>query len=706
MTDNTRVATLRVCKVCGRSFPLGLAKCPEDGGELVRQEKDHLLGTIFLGKYEVLSVLGKGGMSVVYKTRHVHMEKILALKLLNQELTNDEVARERFRREASAASSLSHQNVVVVHDFGFTEAEPKQAYLVMDCLEGSSLSDLIESQGTIPLSRAIEVFKQGLDGLEHAHKKGIIHRDIKPSNLVVIPEDDGTDLVKLVDFGIAKAAPQEGEKQRQQLTQTGEIFGSPLYMSPEQCNGRGMDPRSDIYSFGCLMYETVAGIPPLIGDTYINTVVKHLQEQPPPFSKTAPQSQIPAALEAVIMKCLEKDPDRRYGSVAELRQALLDAALASGIKGYRAGAVPEVPRGPSNLAMTFDRVKLALTGGSTTCTKQKGNPLIPIISVLGIAGIALWLFTVPIGVEGVDRVSALDRILFANLLKELSDDLGKGKIQDAKKVGSQAEKMARRFDDAGDRLEKALRAEWRVALAMGDSTEQERLRHEISESVTNSIRRDYEAIQQHLSKLEIPLTSSDDRTKRQAEVKGTGSAARDIAVRLHSRDLHREEEQLLQQAMRVYEGTGLGGDAKVAELKTQLAKCYSDLQRYDESLILYRDAASIRKNIGCATPENKKALSKALFNLGTFERDQSHFTESEKHLEEAIKLAEEDGKDQKLLLDDLRGYADLLKQMRNANHTEVTDSEKQILEKIGKLEKELGSSPKQQDQAADDLSGP
>lgn len=690
MTDNSANPTVRVCKICGRTFPVGIEKCPEDGGELVRPERDSLLGTVFLGKYEVLSILGEGGMSIVYKARHIHMEKVMALKLLNRELTNDEVAKERFRREASAASSLSHQNVVVVHDFGFTGSEKDvQAYLVMDCLEGVSLSDLIESRGSLEVGRAIEIFKQGLDGLEHAHKKGIIHRDIKPSNLVVIPEDDGADLVKLVDFGIAKASPQQGEKQRQQLTQTGEIFGSPLYMSPEQCNGRSIDLRSDIYSFGCLMYETLAGLPPLIGDTYINTVVKHLQEQPPPFSKTAPSLQLPAPVEAVIMKCLEKNPDNRYASVAELRQALLDAALVSGIKGYRAGAVAEVVR-PSHLAQTFDRVRLAATGTFKKGAQNKSLVVPTLILLVILAGLGA-LSLVPYGPPGIDRLSGYDRIVFPHLLNVLSENLEKGNTAEAARIGKQAEAMARTFDDSGDRLEKVLRAEWRVALAAGNSTDQDLFRNEIKELVTKSILRDYRVQQSHLSKYETPMVSVAEKPNRQKEVVGSASAVFDTATRLHSRERHSEEQQLLSQAIRVYETAGLEADPKVADFKLQLGKCFADLQRFDEAKKLYEDAVLIRRNIEHRNASDNKLLSKALFALGSLDRDQSKFPEADKELTEAIKIAREEVKDDRLLLENLRAYLDLITQTKN-NGKAVVDEEhaKVLVDEVTRLEKSVG----------------
>ena len=218
--------------------------------------QDPLIGTVVADKYELLSVLGVGGMSTIYKARHKYMGRLTAVKLLHPYLTADPSMFQRFQYEAKAASNLNHPNVVGIHDFGITDGGT--AYLVMDYLEGEDLSSILERESLLPEAQAREIFRQACAGLDHAHSKGVIHRDLKPSNLFLCPEDGGNFLVKLVDFGIAKITDNTSEKS-QNLTRTGEVFGSPLYMSPEQCSGKPLDPRSDLYSFGCLMYEVLTG---------------------------------------------------------------------------------------------------------------------------------------------------------------------------------------------------------------------------------------------------------------------------------------------------------------------------------------------------------------------------------------------------------------------------------------------------------------
>src|SRR5579885_1737414 len=274
----------RYCPNCFQQFE-GLTLCPNDGTTLRGSSNDPLIGKVFAERYEIESVLGLGGMSIVYKAKHRLMNRTVAIKMLHGKLKEDVTSLERFKLEAQAASSLSHQNIITVYDFGVTDdGEP---FFVMDCLEGESLEDLIERKPNLPLERALPIFKQICAGLDAAHKKGIVHRDLKPANVVLIREQDGSELVKIVDFGIAKILPGAGIEQ-QQLTKTGEIFGSPIYMSPEQCLGKELDTRSDLYAFGCLMYDVLAGGPPFRGESILETMNMHVNEAPRPIKELMP----------------------------------------------------------------------------------------------------------------------------------------------------------------------------------------------------------------------------------------------------------------------------------------------------------------------------------------------------------------------------------------------------------------------------------
>ncbi|MGH9548900.1 MAG: serine/threonine protein kinase, partial [Terriglobales bacterium] len=229
MSDYTRKTIIekKYCPKCYGQYEGGLTHCPDDGAELHGPKDCPLVGTVFAERYVIESVLGLGGMSIVYKAKHRLMNRTVAIKMLHKKLVADVLSLERFKLEAQAASSLSHTSIITVYDFGVTpDGEP---FFVMDCLEGENLKELIDRKGAIPWERSLPIFKQICEGLDAAHKKGIVHRDLKPANVVLLKDDDGIEHVKLVDFGIAKILPQSGQ-QVQHLTQTGEVFGSPIYM--------------------------------------------------------------------------------------------------------------------------------------------------------------------------------------------------------------------------------------------------------------------------------------------------------------------------------------------------------------------------------------------------------------------------------------------------------------------------------------------
>lgn len=290
-------------------------------GEL--SPEDNLLGTVLADKYEILEVLGKGGMSVVYRARHVVMDKTLAVKVLHMDLARDEVSLRRFNQEAQASSQLSHPGIVGVYDCG--KSESGMPYLVMDLVEGPNLSDVIRQEGPLKLERFLPLMQQVVAALTQAHKSGIVHRDLKPSNIMIASSGDH-EQAKIVDFGIAKIVSQEGQNQ-QQLTQTGEVFGSPLYMSPEQCSGGQVDHRCDIYSLGCVMYEALSGQLPLRGNSVVETIHKHINESPPPLVADQLDPESKRKLELMLLRCLAKLPEDRYQSMSEIESELRALSL-------------------------------------------------------------------------------------------------------------------------------------------------------------------------------------------------------------------------------------------------------------------------------------------------------------------------------------------------------------------------------------------
>ena len=281
--------------------------------------EDHFIGKKINDQYEIVSLIAHGGMGSVYRARHLMLGTNRAIKVIRIDRHQDEIALQRFRKEAQAVMGLSHINIVSFHEYGLLGSTP---YVVMDLTEGEALDRVLEKSGALNVTEALEIFVQVAAALHHAHSKGIFHRDIKPSNIMLVDDGDEHQIVKVLDFGIAKIQSDDVQK----LTSTGEIFGSPAYMSPEQGRGQNVDARSDIYSLGCVMFEALNGQAPFSGNNAIETIIKHLNDPPPKLfdNKINIVGSAPVLkdLEAVIRRCLEKDPNRRYASMAALEEDL------------------------------------------------------------------------------------------------------------------------------------------------------------------------------------------------------------------------------------------------------------------------------------------------------------------------------------------------------------------------------------------------
>ena len=282
-------------------------------------------GSLFGGRYDVLGTIGRGGMGVVYRARDRQLDEIVALKVVRSEvLKDDPTLVDRFKQEIKLARRITHRNVLRTHDFGETEGTP---YISMEYLEGVTLKDLIRGKGALPLPVGLRIAKQMCLGLEAAHQQGVVHRDIKPQNMLIIPE---TGDLKIMDFGIARVSEMKAGAAG--LTSTGTVMGTPDYMPPEQAQGQPADFRSDIYSLGVVLYEIFTGHLPFGGDSVMAVVLAHIQRPAPPPRQANPA--IPPELEAIILRCLEKSPQKRYQRVEEILEGLgavstrLDATAA------------------------------------------------------------------------------------------------------------------------------------------------------------------------------------------------------------------------------------------------------------------------------------------------------------------------------------------------------------------------------------------
>jgi serine/threonine protein kinase len=270
------------------------------------------VGEIIFERWKIIERLGEGGMASVYKAHHLILDKVVAIKFLHRHLCSNPSSLRRFQQEGQAAGRLDHPNVIKVQDCAVTD--DGRVFLVMDYLQGQSLSDTLKQDGPLSAEGALDLFIAIAEGLKHAHSNGVLHRDLKPSNVMVTNENE----IKIVDFGIAKVLRDDGQPSLQNLTKTGEIFGSPSYMSPEQCLGKPVDARSDIYSMGCLMYEVLTGQPPFQGNNSLDTIRMHIEGTHEPIVPDSTKDSGLYRLDLVINKALEKAPEARYQNVDEL----------------------------------------------------------------------------------------------------------------------------------------------------------------------------------------------------------------------------------------------------------------------------------------------------------------------------------------------------------------------------------------------------
>lgn len=336
-SDN-KLLTPDLCNECGRvirekrvgtltSWIFAATRCTcQDDDNLTASKKPTLVDRLvdkgapravheaFRDKYEILDYLGSGSVCSVYKVEHVHLKSVMALKVLEENLNDHEMFVQRFKREGQSLSKLSHPNLISFQDFGITS--DGRAYLAMEFVEGYTLADAIALNERLPVSMAMDIFEQLVRGLIHAHEQGIIHRDIKPENIMV-GVDDGT-MAKLLDFGLVKVITEENNT----LTKTGEVFGSPLYMSPEQCLGKKVGPQTDIYSLGIVLYEMISGECPISGASDAQIIENQVSQKPDSILQMKDWKNDSAIkdedIDELIMKCIEKSPEDRYENFADI----------------------------------------------------------------------------------------------------------------------------------------------------------------------------------------------------------------------------------------------------------------------------------------------------------------------------------------------------------------------------------------------------
>jgi serine/threonine-protein kinase len=381
-----------VCPQCKKRYeedPFGISftHCPDDNAALVSvrdmadADGDPMLGRTLDNRYTILAKLGAGSMGTVYRARQQAIGRDIAVKILRSDRALDEASKGRFLREARANSVLTSPHTVTVFDFG--QSETGELFLAMELLEGESLGQRLKRETRLGVTSAVDMVRQALRSLGEAHAKGIVHRDLKPDNLfyarVLNANKKYEEIVKVVDFGIAKMLTGDGEAMNAIETQAGTVFGTPRYMSPEQAQGKPLDARSDLYSLAVILYHALTGRPPFTDDDAIVVMARHIKTLPKTLSEVAPDASIPTEVEAVVMRTLSKDPDQRP-ETAEVMAQMLQRAVELGVANVSGVRVSTAPQ-------AFARALEVTPGGSVRPPPmQPAAPRIPDDSLSMAAG--------------------------------------------------------------------------------------------------------------------------------------------------------------------------------------------------------------------------------------------------------------------------------------------------------------------------------
>ena len=379
---------------------------------------DRLIGQVLAGKYRIEDKIDEGGMGCVYRATHVLMEKVVAVKVLHPALAADDKIVQRFTREAKAASRISHPHAINVTDFG--ESDNGVVYLVMEYLRGRTLKDVVRAGGPMTLQRTVEIVRQVAGALETAHHEGVVHRDLKSDN-IMLEEAASGDWAKVLDFGIAKIQQTERSVHETDpgLTAPNLIIGTPQYMSPEQCSQSSeIDARSDIYSFGVIVYELLAGHVPFTGDSPTAIMMKHIQEPPPSILEE--RKDLPAEVGRVIARALAKRPEDRFQKAGELAAALAasaedaplaDAAAAAAVFDTERIGSPTSPNEPARTTVVAgaDEDEATVVGARYTRPGTAVEELPPVVAPLPEPAFNPWRIAVP----AIAAVAIIFAVFFA-----------------------------------------------------------------------------------------------------------------------------------------------------------------------------------------------------------------------------------------------------------------------------------------------------
>ena len=363
---------MKYCPTCHKTYPGDYKVCPADQSGL-QNTNEFQPGMIIRNKYQILDRIGIGGMGMVYRSRHLTFNELCAIKIVNDVIAGDSNFLQRFQTEAVVTRKLRHPNAVRVDDFDYTE--DGRPFIVMELVEGKNIGEVLLEHGAFGVDRAVRIASQAARALGMAHKLGIVHRDIKPANILLSTDEQGHEVAKVLDFGIAKLREAAGTEQPG-MTMTGMVVGTPLYMSPEQFMGKKaageIDGRTDIYSLGVVLYQMVTAQLPFEGDTPYSLMMQHIQGTVRPPHELAPELHIPESLSRVILRAIDKSRDQRYQTAEELIAALSEVTLDP-VSSVPVSSVPAVNEVAANEAVANQQAQVAPVTAPISSGSQRSS---------------------------------------------------------------------------------------------------------------------------------------------------------------------------------------------------------------------------------------------------------------------------------------------------------------------------------------------
>lgn len=588
----------------------------EDSGNLAarvpkadKSEKgSELVGKVIGSKYQVLEFIGSGGMSSVYLAKHLHLNKTLALKMIHPHLASDKESLARFQREAEATSRLDHPNLVKVHDFGISE--DGSPYIIMDYIEGSTLSKAISSK-QLDTDRVVHIISQACSALEHAHGRSVVHRDIKPSNIMLVNNGTDPDFVKVVDFGIAQLVVEDAEVAR--LTQTGQIFGTPMYMSPEQCQGQRLDARTDIYSLACVMYEALAGKTPFEGNSVYELIFKQINEAPAGLGSNVADKQKREALETIIFRALAKDPSDRYQTMATLKDDLdnLNQATDTGIVGsinrfVRQWYFRQLTR---NLRPMLARIPIL------------------VIAILGLAGLISMVIVPQL------QLAQPSIELWKKLDKEGQQLFDHGKKPEALATFNRSLEVAKKLEDK-KLIVASLEELIDINRAIGDQAQVSKVKEELKtyRETVKQAQHLQEDIAQEAQKLKGKVTDPADAER----LRTLCNSAIDATMALTFEGDLDYPLNMLKQIKEFVERAFGTNDPLMVRCVHNMANIAHNQARYEDAIAGYKDTLSLEEKVlspfDATNAKTLKSLARVYMQTGT------ELNESEKLLKKAIEI--------------------------------------------------------------------